>query len=133
MPDPVLAGKGGWHGSRPERPDGLLLSLKERVDDEVDAVYERHGYVVDGEPSRGIVEDKVYDLVSAAVVEKRAERGKVAVTSRSLMATVFPQVAGPEAWAEQEDPELAEGVYGRLDGHLWRLVNWTPAARSSSG
>jgi len=106
-----------------DQHDQELLSLKERVDEAVDAVYERHGYLVDGEPNRGLVEDKIYDLVSNAVVEQRADRGRLAVSRRQLMAVAFPQVPGPDAWAEQEEPDLAEAVYARLDGYVWRLVN----------
>lgn len=101
----------------------LLPTLKERVDQEVEAVYERHGYLVDDRRPLELVADKIYDLVSNAVVEKRADRGKLAVSRRQLMTVAFPQVPGPDAWAEQEEPDLAEGVYDRLDGILWRLVN----------
>jgi hypothetical protein len=100
-----------------------LLTLKERIDKEVDAVYMRHNYLVDGEPKRRLVEDKIYDLVSNAVVDKRADRGKLAVSRRQLMAVAFPQVPGPDAWAEQQEPDVAEGVYTRLDGFVWRLVS----------
>lgn len=101
-----------------------LHSLKERIDQETDLAFVRHGYVVgDGEPDKRAVEDKVYGLVSVALVDKRADRGRLAVTRRSLMSSTFAQVPGPEAWAEQDDAELAEGVYNRLDGQLWRLVS----------
>lgn len=100
-----------------------LTPLKERIDEGVDIAYATHGYVRDDEPDKRAVEDKVYDLVSAAVVEKRADRGKIAVTRNKLMSSTFGQVPGPEAWAEQDDPELAAGIYNALDGHLWRLVS----------
>jgi hypothetical protein len=104
-----------------------VLSLEEQVTREVDLAFVRHGYVLgDGQPDKHAVEDKVYSLVSAAVVEKRPDRGKVAITKRRLMSSVFGQVPGPEAWIEQEDAELARDVYKRLDGQLWRLV--TPDA-----
>jgi len=102
----------------------LLPTLKERIDQATDLAFVQHGYVVgDGEPDKRAVEDKVYGLVSVAVVDKRADRGRLAVTRRSLMSSTFPQVPGPEAWAEQQDPDLASGVYKNLDGHLWRLVS----------
>jgi hypothetical protein len=100
-----------------------LRTLTERVTDEIDAVYGRHGYLIEGEPNRRAVEDKVYDLVATAVVDKRADRGKLAVSRRNLVKAAFPQVPGPEAWAEADDPELAEGVYKRLDSYIWRLVD----------
>ena len=101
----------------------MILPIKERIDEAVAAVYAQHGYISDGEPNKHAVEDRVYALVSTAVVDKRADRGKLAVTRRSLMSSVFGQVPGPDAWDEQDDPELAAGVYNALDGHLWRLVS----------
>jgi hypothetical protein len=100
-----------------------IPSLRERISDGVDAAYAQHSYVLEGEPSKLAVEDKVYGLVSAAVVNKRADRGTIAITRRSLMSSTFGQVPGPEAWAEQDDPELAAGIYSALDGQVWRLVS----------
>lgn len=101
----------------------MILPLKERIDDGVTDAYLQHGYVTEGEIDRRAVEDRVYALVSAAVVDKRADRGKLAVTRRSLMSSAFGQVPGPEAWAEHDEPDLISGVYNALDGHLWRLVS----------
>lgn len=100
----------------------IQLPLEERVNEGVEAAYTQHGYAIDGEINKSAVEDKVYTLVSTAVVDKRADRGKLAVTRRGLMSSTFGQVPGPEAWAEAEDPDLAARIYSRLDGHLWRLV-----------
>jgi len=47
----------------------------------------------------------------------------VAITKSGLMQAAFPKVAGPDAWDEQPDPLLAAGVYSRLMGTVWRLVN----------
>jgi hypothetical protein len=100
-----------------------LLPLKERIETGVEAAYEQHGYSTDGGIDRVALEDKVFALVSVAVVEKRADRAKLAVTRRSLMSSAFGQIPGPEAWAEQDDPEQAAGIYSTLDGILWRLVS----------
>jgi hypothetical protein len=100
-----------------------IVPLAERVEEGITAAYTQHGYVIGDELDKQAVEDRVYALAAAAVVEKRADRGKTAITRRGLMSATFRQVPGPEAWAEQEDPELAAGIYSRLAGHLWRLVS----------
>lgn len=100
-----------------------LAPLSERIEQAVELAWAQHGYARDGELDKQAVEDKVYGLVAVAVVEKRADRGRVALTRRQLMSSTFGQVPGPEAWAEEEDPEVAAGVYSRLAGHLWRLVS----------
>lgn len=115
----------GANGPEQDPSDGseeIQPLLKERIDTAVAIAYGQHGYVIDGYPDQGAVADMVYELVSQAVVTKRAERANAAVTRRRLMSVVFSKVAGPEAWAEQEDPEVAEGLYKRLDGQLWRMV-----------
>lgn len=106
-----------------------LFTLEERIEQEIEAAFIRHGFTVDGGPEIGVLvdpaafENKVYDLVSAAVVDKRANRGKVALTRRAMMSSVFPDVAGPEGWAEHEEPDIATGVYKRLDDRIWRLTS----------
>ena len=100
-----------------------LDPLEERVSQGVEAAYAEHGYVNGDELDKQAVEDKVYELVAAAIVDKRADRGKTALTRRALMSSTFGQVPGPESWAEQDDPDVAAGVYGKLAGHLWRLVS----------
>lgn len=98
--------------------------LDERVKDEVDAAYAAAGFVdEDGERNMAAVEEKTLGIVKPAVVTKRAERGKVAVLRHKIVSEVFPNVPGPELWAEQNDPEVAKGVYTQLDGAIWRLLD----------
>lgn len=101
----------------------LQLPLKERVDTGVALAYGQQGYVQDGQPDQGLLSDVIYGLVTTAVVEKTAERGTKAITRTALVEKTFPNVPGAEAWDEQDDPELAEGIYKRLDGTVWRMVN----------
>lgn len=106
-----------------EQNQQLELPLKERIDTAVALAYGQQGYMKDARPDQGPLGDVIFDLVVKAVVAKSAERGAKAITRTALLATAFPQVPGPEAWDEQDDPELAEGVYKRLDSIVWRLVN----------
>jgi hypothetical protein len=102
----------------------LEVPLSERVAEGVELAYREHGYIDDGgERDLNAVEDKVFDLVSRAVVTRRAERGKLAVLRHTLVSTAFPNVPGPDQWAEQDEPEVAAGVYSQLDSTIWRFVD----------
>lgn len=45
------------------------------------------------------------------------------------MARVFPKVVGPEGWAEEDDPDVAQEVYKRLDSYCWRMTALSPDGR----
>jgi len=101
--------------------------LEDRVATATMVAWGRHGYLSDdGEPDLTKVTDLVYELVSKAEAKKKIERAKVGITRRALMEAVFPKVVGPEAWADEDDPEVAEGVYKALDSTCWRLTNTSP-------
>lgn len=107
----------------PSESPVVEVPLKDRVDTAMAIAYGTHGYAKeDGEPDLDAIADRVYDPVSKAVAHKRTERESVMVTRRQLMALVWPKVVGQSAWADQEDPQVAEGVYNRLDGQIWRMI-----------
>lgn len=102
-------------------------SLEDRVATATMVAWGRHGYLTeDGEPDLNHVTDLIYELVSKAEAKKKIERAKVGITRRALMEAVFPKVMGPEGWAEEDDPEVSEGVYKSLDSTCWRLTNTSP-------
>ena len=89
----------------------------------VSTQYAAQGYVdAAGNTDDGQVAELVFEKVKAAVVTKLADRGKVAITRRQMMAELFPNVAGPEGWDNQDDPAVAADVYKTIDGTLWRMV-----------
>lgn len=104
-------------------------TLDERIETAVALAWGRHGYMTDeGEMDTHAPIKKLADLVSTrAVAESKADRAKVCITRREAMNHVFEHVPGPEDWAQQEDPELAEGVYKSLDTYLWRLTAIGPS------
>lgn len=101
----------------------LLPTLKEQIDTAVAVAFGEQGYIVEGEPSNAPLADVLYRLVLEAEVEKTADRGAKAITRSALVKAAFPKVPGPDLWDEQPDPDLASGVYTRLTGTIWRLVN----------
>src|SRR4051794_29964821 len=98
-------------------PEVLSEDVEDRIDTEVSLALGKAGYLdASGETDTGVMADKIAKhLVSAAVVEAKNERGAKCITRRALMQHMFSGVAGPEDWSEQDDPEVAEGVYGKLD------------------
>ena len=101
----------------------VMTPLNERVDDGVEVPPNGSTATSRATSNRQAVEDKEYELVVAHGRRERADRGRIAKMRRSLVRRRCTQVPGPEAWAEQDDPEEAAGIYSKLAGHLWRLVS----------
>jgi hypothetical protein len=102
-------------------------TLKERIESAAYVAYGQHDLVTkDGEPDQEALIQQVFDIVSVAVVERPSERAKNGVSRASFMDQIFPKVPGKAEWIDQEDPELAEGVYKSLDSDIWRLLNVNP-------
>jgi hypothetical protein len=103
--------------------------LQDRIDTAVAVAYGQHGYLAeDGAFDIPAMIDKLTALVLTAEVFHKKERASKGITRRRIMEHMFSQVPGPETWAEQEDPELAEGVYKTLDTACWRQMAITPSA-----
>jgi len=99
------------------------IPLKERIDTAVAVVYGRSGRIdADGSPNLDSIADEVEEIVLGTKVEKPTDRVIKRAHRTEIMAKVWPDIPGKEAWSEQEDPELAAGVYGRLDGDIWRML-----------
>jgi hypothetical protein len=96
--------------------------LDERLERAIAVAYGQHGYVTDDVRDDEQIVVLLLNRVLQAEVHKTAERAQVAVPKRELMTLVWPQVAGPEAWAEQDDPELAEALYMRLESNVWSFL-----------
>jgi hypothetical protein len=104
-------------------PTEVPPTLKEQIDTAVAVAFGEQGYLVEGEPSNKPLADVLERLVLGAEVEKTADRGDKAITKSALVKAAFPNVAGPDAWDEQPAPDVAAGLYSRLTGTVWRLVN----------
>ena len=102
----------------------MLQAFKDQVETEVQIVYGRHSLIDQhGEKDQAALTDRVFAIVSKAIVNTPAERPKVAITRTDLMSRIFPDVPGDAEWIEQDDPELAEAIYKQLDTDVWRLLN----------
>lgn len=102
------------------------LTLEERATTAAHKVCGRYGYITEeGEIDPTRVADKLFGPVSEARADKLTER-RVGLTRRKLVEIAFPDVAGPEAWDDEEDPDLAQALYKRLDSLCWRQTNIQP-------
>lgn len=105
----------------------LVLDPEERAAIEVAKLYGKRKLVDDeGRLDRDALAELILPIVSMAVVDTPAERARVAVPRSAFMAAIFPEVVGEAEWVEQEDPELAKLIYGRVDSDLWRQLSDTP-------
>jgi|GEM_PF-5204527 len=101
-------------------------TLEERAATAYHEACGRHGYITEEgviDPTR--VADKLFEPVSKARADKLIER-RVGLTRRKLVEIAFDDVPGPEAWDAEEDPELAEALYKRVDSLCWRQTNIHP-------
>ena len=88
------------------------------------------GYVFeDGSYNPEPVVDQLVALAVNAECAKKAERAKKIVVRRQAMKSIYPDVVGPEGWAETSDPELSELLYQQLDTSVWRLTTIHPNGR----
>lgn len=109
------------------------VPIEERIATAVAVAYGEAGFVdEDGYPNIMALSEKLLALILPAEATKKAERAKVCLTRRALMEHVFPKIVGPEAWDDQEDPELAKGVYTQLDSQCWRLTATKPDGQIQS-
>lgn len=87
------------------------------------AAYGFHGYVdEDGDPSISALADAITVKVRKHRALKKTERSAKAIRLEKLMAEVFSNVAGPDQWADQPNPRLAEDLYDHLKAKVWSLV-----------
>src|SRR5262245_6465528 len=103
-----------------------VLTLEERRDARVDALYVHHGYTEDGVVDVELIVDALFPTVSKAVAAKTIDRPRVCVHRRALVECAFPGLIGPEGWSETDDPDLSEAVYKKCDSAVWRLTSIAP-------
>ena len=90
------------------------------VNEAVRTLYEQHGYIKpDGEIDSQARIHAVFQIVNTAIVTSPKERISKAITRADLISQVFPSLAGPENWADQSDPELAEKAYVKIRSAVW--------------
>lgn len=96
----------------------------------VEAAYRTQGYVDDdGEVSKEKLAEVLAGPIAQAAADSPSGREQVSITREQLMEIGFSEVPGRNAWAEQEDPELAQEVYDRLDTDVWRICDPGPSGQ----
>lgn len=110
-----------------ESADAASASLKEQAATAVAVLYGKHGYVDDeGERDAVALAISLYPTVSTAEAHVLGDRSKACIRRRQLVETAFPGLPGPEAFSEQENPDLAKEVYTRINSDVWRLTSIGP-------
>ena len=108
----------------------MVETIDSRVKTAVARARGRAGYVdEEGEYDSDLLADKLLPVVARAVATRTSERAAVCVRRRTLVQHAYPDITGPEGWAEQADPVLAEKLYNQLDGDCWRLMSTGPAGK----
>lgn len=87
------------------------------------AVYAAEGYVrEDGTRDTGKVIERLAQILQASPVTSKADRKAKAVTRDMLTDQVFPTAPGQDAWAEQDNPRIAEEVWKQLRKDVWSFA-----------
>lgn len=91
------------------------------IDTAVEAAYAVHGYL-DAMGRRDLpkIRARMLDALRErkVITPEDKKRGKP-ISQNSLVELIFPNTPGPDAWAGEEDPLLAEVVWKRLRTNLW--------------
>jgi hypothetical protein len=104
------------------------LSLNERRDLEVLAIFLRRHMIVDGSIDQNRVADEIESTVTAAIAALPSDRSKVGISPTALMEKHFPEVPKAED-VDSDDPDilaLVDAVYGKVKGEVFRVLNIMP-------
>lgn len=96
------------------------------VAEAVQEVFTRDGYLkADGSRDYAKMRARVFDVLSDHKVLNKKERPSKALLRGDLVASVFPNVVGPEGYAEEEEGPvraLLEAVYAKISTYVWDAV-----------
>lgn len=103
---------------------------KAMVDQGIHKAYEREGYLKeDGTLDQQKVREHLYATVAKAKVLSKKDRTEQAITRGALIAEAFPNLPGPDAWNEEDNPTLAMEVYNKIA----REYVWAPTKPAADG
>lgn len=98
-------------------------SLKAVIDRSVHAAFVAAGYVLeDGSRDKTRVREQMFEILRPAKVLTKKEREAKAVTRGAMVEQVFPGLPGPAVFDDQENPQLAQAVWGEIDKLLWGMA-----------
>jgi hypothetical protein len=104
-----------------------MSATTEEVQVSVLASYTIDGYVKeDGARDIPKIAERVAAILSEDPVRSWTEAKTKPVTRADMVERVFPSLPGPEAWADQEDPDLAEKTWNRVNNDLWGISSNSP-------
>lgn len=93
---------------------------------EVYAANEKAGYTrADGRKDAGRIRKRIFDTTAdRGIVERKSDRAKIAVKrDPDLTSAVYPDVAPPDAFDDQPNPDLAREVWKSLHSDVWALAS----------
>jgi hypothetical protein len=109
-----------------------MESPVEEINKAVNAAFAAEGYVKAN--GNGEVRDNramhhaILSVVRQYKVASKKDRYTDAITRGKLIAAVFPNLPGPDAWENEDDPVLALEVYKKVSAAVWGAV--APASTS---
>ena len=110
-----------------EQEDAYTGVTQEMIDAGHHMAYVMHGYVLqDGSYDWQRLRDKLYPLLAAAEVTSKQERADKAPLQSDAVTALFPNLPGPDAWENENDPELAQTVWKAVAGDIWRQLTPGP-------
>ena len=88
--------------------------------DAVTKAYEEHEYLLSsGLLDKPKVRERMFDALRGAKVLKLADRAAGAITRGAMTRRLFPDLVGPEGFADTEDPQLAQDTWDAIDRMIW--------------
>lgn len=95
------------------------------------AAYAAEDYVLPDKLAKdhGKIRERIFEVLAGAKVLGKNERADKAITRGTLVERVLPHLPGPEKFSEQDDPQLAQAVWNKIDQELWSIC--TPGAGSA--
>jgi len=106
-------------------PELKAPPTREEINAAVHLVFVQHGYIdASGERDLDAMREAIWDNVSDAEVERKAERGEKAVLCDDVVTTTFAQLPNVE---EAEDRELAEAVQKEITATVLKALDSAPS------
>ena len=94
--------------------------VADAIEEAVTAAYEAEDYLLaDGNRDKAKVRSHMLEVLKHRKVLSRGERKDKAISRGAMVAAVFPSLAGPDSWSDEDDPALAEAVWGKINSILW--------------
>lgn len=99
---------------------GLQPNFADLVREGANAAYEAADIPVEeGARDVGALRERIFEVLQQHKVLSWAERTSKAITRGALVAQLFPGLVTPDHFAEEEDPDLAQAIWGYVSKDVW--------------